>query len=149
MISLSLFAGAALVACGGGSAGASGGAGAGSGLRVQDVRPTLADSPFAIDLRSVKPPRHDDAAFQGTATGPHHTVVKFSIGIGPEAFAVPLPGIGTVHAVSNGAAGFAFNDYASGGGDFKTAAQWNEAVQMVVEMEEKLCRKATGEACPV
>jgi hypothetical protein len=77
-----------------------------------------------------------------------NTLVEFSIGVGPEAFAVPLPGIGTVHAISNGDAGFAFNDYVSGGGHFNRPGEWKTAIHMVFEMEERLCRKATGEACP-
>lgn len=119
------------------------------GLRAEDVGPVLATLPYKIRLRPAQPPGPDDGAFRGSARGPKNTLVEFSIGVGPEAFAVPLPGIGTVHAVSNGDAGFAFNSYVSSpGGRFSRPGQWDEAVRMVVEMEERLCRKATGEACP-
>lgn len=148
-ICLTMFIGATLAACGGGAADASGSSESDAGgLRASDVRPALAELPYKISLKAVQPPPHDDAAFRGVAVGPLHTRVEFSIGIGPQALAVPIRGIGTMHAVSNGAAGFAFNDTTSGGGDFKTVAQWNEAVRMVVDMEEKLCRRATGQACP-
>lgn len=140
-----------LAACGGGGgAGASAADNAGSGsdvLRPEDVRPVLSSLPYKFKLRPVQPPGHDDAAFRGRALGPDHTVVEFTVGVGAEAFAVPLPGIGTVHAISNGAAGFAFNDYVSGGGHFSRPGQWKEALQMVFEIEERLCRRATGKPC--
>lgn len=144
-----LLATASLSACGGGAS-ASFGEGADSGgLTPAEVRPALATLPYSIDLKTVEPPAHDSAAFLGTAVGPHHTVLEFTIGLGNQAFAVPLPGIGTMHAISNGAAGFAFNSNSSVGKDFPSNARWKEVAKMEVEIEERLCRRATGEACPV
>lgn len=132
-----------------GSLSACGYAGASSGaLRPADVRPALASLPYDIELRSVKPPTHDTAAYLGTAVGPHHTVLKFSIGLGGPALAVSLPGIGSMHAVSNGVAGFAFNSNSSVGEDFPSNAQWKEVAKMEVDIEEQLCRRAAGKSCP-
>jgi hypothetical protein len=149
-VCLLLSVGVLLGGCGGGEGDADAHLAATSGsggLRPEDVRPALSNLPYKIELKQVHPSVHDNAAFLGTAVGPHHTVVKFSIGLGAEAFAIPLPGIGTVHAVSNGAAGFAFNDNTAVPADFPTKAQWNEAPRMAVDMEESLCRKATGKPC--
>jgi len=73
----------------------------------------------------------------------------FSIGLGEYAKAIPLPGIGTRFAVSNGDAGFVFNSNASEGNDFSSKDEWEEVARMEVAVEERLCRRATGKPCPI
>lgn len=136
-------------ACGGGaSANFSMGSDAG-GLVAADVRPALSSLPYVIHLQALKPPARDTAAFRGVAIGPFHTVLKFSIGLGGYAKPIPLPGIGTRFAVSNGEAGFVFNSNASEGKDFSSKDEWEEVGKMEVDIEERLCRRATGKPCPI
>jgi hypothetical protein len=97
----------------------------------------------------VKAPARDAAAFRGHAIGPFHTVLKFTIGLGRDSMPIPLPGIGTRFAVYNGDAEFVFNDNSSVGGDFASKAQWDEVARMSVDIEERLCRRATGDPCPI
>jgi len=134
--------------CGGAEANQGGGDASG-GLKPEDVRPALAGLPYKISLRSVPPPGPDVAAFRGAAEGPHNTTIHFSIGIGSPAFPVQLPGAGTREAVSNGAAGFTFNSDAGLPERFPRKAQWDEAGHIGTVMEEKLCKRATGEPCPI
>jgi hypothetical protein len=75
--------------------------------------------------------------------------MKFTIGLGEYAIPLPLPGIGTRFAVSNGEAGFVFNSNASEGKDFSSRNEWEEVGKMEVAIEERLCRRATGKPCPI
>jgi hypothetical protein len=124
------------------------GEGESSNLRPGDVRAALRGLPFAHELVAVRPPKNDTGAFRGMAHGRFSTTLHFSIGLGSEPWAVPVPGAGTRHATYDEVAGFAFNDDTALGSRFKSVAQWHEASRMAVTMEEVLCRRATGKSCP-
>jgi hypothetical protein len=88
--------------------------------------------------------------------GPHRTVVNFGIALGGEGGAVPVPHAGTLNAV--GGTAFVVTDDTlirgtkekwESGKQFRTGAQWREAGQMIVDIEESLCKAHTGKPCPV
>lgn len=145
-----LLGAAALAACGGSANAKSGSPLSSGGLSAADIRPALASLPYEIHVREVDAPPRDTAAFRGHAAGPFHTVLKFTIGLGRNAMPIPVQGAGTRFAVYNGdEAGFVFNDNSSVGADFPTNAQWKEVSKMSVDIEERLCRRATGKPCPI
>ena len=107
--------------------------------------------PYRYQWRDVELPQGASSALAGTAIGKHHTIVHFGISFGTEAEAVPVPLAGTLSPYYYYGGGFVFNDdlvLPKGvGKQFHTKAQWDEATTMVVEMQEKLCKAATGEPC--
>ena len=112
----------------------SSGCGLGSGaLSSDEAKRLLLQLPYHYRWREIEPPAGASSALAGTAIGKHHTIVHFDI--------------------SFGRGGFVFNDdlvLPQGvGKQFHTAAQWDEATTMVVEMEEKLCKATTGKPCSV
>ena len=116
-------------------------------LQPRDVRQSLSSLKFVHKLVVVKPPRGDDAAFRGVAHGRHGATLHFSIGVGSSARTIPIPKTRLQDPV--GDPGFVFNDDAAFGRKFKNIAQWRAAQDMAVEIEEALCKKATGRPCPV
>jgi hypothetical protein len=149
LVTACLLGGVAVAACGGGASASSDVGPHAGGLAAADVRPALSSLPYEIHLQALKPPARDTAAFRGRAVGRFHTVMKFTIGLGEYAIPLPLPGIGTRFAVSNGEAGFVFNSNASEGKDFSSRNEWEEVGKMEVAIEERLCRRATGKPCPI
>jgi hypothetical protein len=149
LVTASLIGGVAIAGCGGGASASSDVGSGGGGLVAADVRPALSSLPYEIHLHALKPPARDAAAFRGRAIGRFHTVMKFTIGLGEDAMPISIPGIGTRFAVSNGEAGFVFNSNASEGKDFSSKDEWEEVAKMEVAVEERLCRRATGDPCPV
>ncbi|MGN6258515.1 MAG: hypothetical protein ACTHN3_12325 [Solirubrobacterales bacterium] len=122
-------------------------------LSTQEAKQLLQQLPYRYEFRKVKLPEGATGAVAGTAIGKHHTVLHFGVSLGTEAGAVPVPQAGVRDPYDYSAGGgFVFNDdlvVAGGvGKQFKTGAQWEEATSMEVEMEEKLCKAATGEPCP-
>jgi hypothetical protein len=78
--------------------------------------------------------------------------------MGEHPLPVPVPDAGVSNSVGVPIAGFIFssNTLVRGphhtwvdGPDIHTTAQANEAGYMQLEMEETLCKAATGEPCPV
>lgn len=127
-------------------------------LSSREAKLLLLRLPYRYRWRQVELPDGASGALAGTVIGRHHTVVHFGIALGTGAEAVPVPRAGTVTPVYYSRGGFVFNDdlevpgkneSVHPGKQFHTAAQWNEAGTIVVEMEETLCKAATGEACPV
>lgn len=134
--------------------------GCGDGSRIlssAEAKHLLLELPYQYRWRQVEPPGGASGALAGTVIGKHHTRVHFGIALGSEAEAVPVPQAGTITPVYFPRGGFVFNDdlevpgkneTVHPGKQFHTAAQWNEAGTMVVEMEEKLCKAVTGKPCP-
>jgi|GEM_PF-2608645 len=139
-----------------GSAGA-GGQAAPRALSAKEAKLLLLQLPYRYKWRAVEVPENGVGALAGTATGDHGTVLHFGVALGRDTEGVPVPRAGTSGAY----------DYSQGGGfvltddleerkgysfrpgrQFRTAAQWDEAIDMEFEMEEKLCEEATGEPCP-
>jgi hypothetical protein len=126
-------------------------------LTSAEARRLLLQLPYRYSFRHVAPPSGASGAVAGRAVGAHHTLVHFGIALGHEPEPVPVPQSGTESPYSYPAGGFVFTDDLEVRGkngnsrpakQFHTWAQWDEATTMVVEMQEKLCKKATGEACP-
>jgi hypothetical protein len=106
----------------------------------------------------VESPEGASGALAGTAIGKHHTIVHFGISFGEEPQAVPVPRAGFLTPSYYWGGGFTYNDdlevpgkneTVHPGKQFHTAAQWDEATTMAVEMQEKLCKASTGEPCQV
>ena len=142
----------------GGSANGQSSVGSSRVLSSAEAKRLLLQLPYRYRWRPVELPEGASGALAGTVFGKHHTVVHFGISLGPEAEAIPVPQAGIVTPVYYPRGGYVFNDdlVVAGknetfhpGKQFHTAAQWDEAGTMVVEMEEKLCKAATGEPCPV
>ena len=126
-------------------------------LSASEAEHQLLRLPYHYRWRRVELPKGAEGALAGTATGKHRTVIHFGISLGTEAEAVPVQRAGVVTPYYYSRGGFVFNDdlevpgkgeNVHPGKQFHTAAQWDEATTMVVEMQEKLCKAATGEACP-
>lgn len=155
-----LFLTVALVAASSGcgnSANQSGSDGSPQVLTSAEAKHLLLELPYRYRWRQVEPPEGASGAVAGTVIGNHHTIVHFGISLGTEPEAVPVPPAGTVTPYYYYGGGFVFNDdlEVPGGNDtvhpgrqFHTAAQWNEAGTMVVEMQEKICKAVTGKPCP-
>jgi len=128
------------------------GCGCGSGaLSSTEAKHLLLQLPYRYHWRQVELPEGASGVLAGTAFGKHHTIVHFGISLGAEPQAVPVPQAGTSDPYYYWGGGFVFNDdmvLPKGiGKQFHTAAQWDEAGTMVVEMQEKLCKAVTGKPC--
>jgi hypothetical protein len=127
-------------------------------LTTAEARKLLLQLPYRFRFREVELPEGATGALAGKASGDHRTVVNFGIALGREAQPVPVPKIGTRDPY----------DYGQGGGlvwmddllvprrdgtlqpgkQYRTDAQWDEAINMIVDMQQKLCHASTGEPCP-
>lgn len=126
-------------------------------LSSAEAKHLLLGLPYRYRWRKVELPKGASAALAGTAIGKHHTVVDFGISLGEEPEAVPIAQAGTLTPYYYWGGGFVFNDDLEipekhetihTGNQIHTAAQWDEATTMVVEMQEKLCKASTGVPCP-
>lgn len=132
--------------------------GCGDGGRVlssAEAKHLLLQLPYQYRWRQVEPP---EGAIAGTAIGKHRTIGHFGISLGEKPQPVPVPQVGSPAQGYGGGSGFVItndlevpgkNETVHPGKQFHTAAQWNEAGTMVVELEEKLCKATTGKPCPV
>lgn len=158
--SLGLLLAIALVVAGSGcgsSANQPGSIGSPRVLSSAEAKRLLLQLPYQYRWRKVKTPAGASGALAGTAIGKHQTVVDFGISLGTGAEAVPVPHAGTLTPYYYRGGGFIFNDDLEvpgknetihTGKQFHTAAQWDEATTMVVEMQEQLCKASTGQPCP-
>ena len=125
-------------------------------LSTPEAKRLLLQLPYRYEWRAVEAPTNETGALAGTATGAHATVLHFGLALGGNSDGVPVPRAGTSGAYSYPRGGFVFTDDLEEqrgysfrpGRQFQTAAQWNEAINMEFEIEEKLCEAATGEPCP-
>jgi hypothetical protein len=121
-------------------------------LSTAESKRLLLELPYRYRWSEVEPPKGASGALAGTAIGKHRTVLHFGISLGTSAEAVAVPQAGMRNPYSYSRGGFVFNDDiiipGGVGKQIHSAAQWREANFMEVKMEEKLCKAATGEACP-
>ena len=127
-------------------------------MTASEARHVLRQLPYEYQFRPVPLPDGANGALAGRVRGPHDTSFEFSIALGRHPGAVPDPQSGTANAVGVPVAGFVFNDNILIKGrhgnwvtskEIHTAAQSTESSNMHLEIEEKLCRAATGKPCPV
>lgn len=119
------------------------------------VKRILRQLPYRFEFRQVPTPEGANVAVAGKVIGSHKTVVNFGISMGG-GNAVPVPHAGTLNA-SGGTAFIVTDDTLirgkhekfETGRQFHTDAQWREAAQMMVAIEETLCRARTGKACAI
>lgn len=123
-------------------------------LSVQETKHLLRQLPYRYEFRKVPIPDGAEAAVAGRVIGRHHTELNFGIALGHGRKPVVLrlnPAEIDYHQ------SFIFTDdsFIKGPGGrlasnprFHTAAQWNEAISMSVEMTDKLCLATTREHCP-
>lgn len=122
-------------------------------LSTEEARELLLELPYKYRFRKAELPEGASGVLAGTAIGKHHTVLHFGISLGTDAEAVSVPRAGILDPYYYRGAGYVFNSDLvvpkSVRTPFHTRAQWNEAIHMVFEMTEKLCRASTGELCPI
>lgn len=120
-------------------------------LSAEEAKHLLLQLPYRYKWREVETPKGASDALAGTAIGRHHTILHFGISLGTEGEPVPVPQSGVRDPLYYYAGGFVFtDDIIVPGGISKqihTGSQWDEASRMEVEMEEKLCKRVTGEPC--
>lgn len=119
------------------------------------VRGLLTQLPYRFRFRNVALPEGATGAVAGTVIGRHHTVVHFGIALGRNPKPVAVSQAGTSGAFYYLGAGYVLTDdlvipgSSRVGRQFHTDLQWNEATDIEVAMEEKLCREVTGKPCQV
>jgi len=125
-------------------------------LGEQETKQLLLRLPYRFEFRQVALPLGASGAVAGRIIGAHRTIVNFGITLG-SGKPVPVPHAGIDNA-SGGTAFIVTNDTLvrakarqldGGKRQFHTVAQQNEAGQMVLAVEETLCRSGTGKTCPV
>jgi hypothetical protein len=127
-------------------------------LTTKQAKHLLQKLPYRYGFRSVPLPKGAKGAVAGRVVGPHKTSFNFGIALGTETDPVPVPKVGTENPVWMPGAGLVFTDdllVKAANGNWvvnpriKTPAQDRTSVRMIVDMEQTLCRAATGEPCPV
>ena len=125
-------------------------------LSTKEARRALLQLPYKYSFRRVSLPEGATGALAGKAIGRYHTKLEFGVALGKDPKGVPVPQAGTGEAYGYLYGGFIYtNDLQIpnkrhkwvANPRFHTGAQWNEAINISVAMEEKLCRAATGEPC--
>jgi hypothetical protein len=112
---------------------------------------STAEAREAIEAMPFRASVHETAAgvLLGSERGGHGVVIHFAVSKeGPEPNDIPPRLIHVDRNVTGGGGFWVWDDseiwFRRG-----TVAQWHEAATISVEIEEALCRKATGEACPI
>lgn len=125
-------------------------------LDAEEAKKVLLKLPYRYKFVEVEVPEGASAAVAGRAYGRHRTSLIFGVALGDQPKPVSMP-----NAQLGEVAGTPYFTYSSNllepgkkgrwerGKQLHTQAQWNEAINMVFEMEQKLCRAATGKPCPV
>jgi hypothetical protein len=125
-------------------------------LTTKQAKDVLVQLTYDYEFRRVTLPEGASGALAGRMVG-KKAVVNFGVSLGRHPEGVPVPKAGAEEAYGYPRGGFVFTDDLLVPGRhghwhrparFRTKAQWNEAVSMVVDMQEQLCKAATGEACP-
>jgi hypothetical protein len=125
-------------------------------LTAEEAKEALRGLPYHYDFIKVKVPEGATAAVAARAHGKHDTRLTFGASFGDHSKPVTIP-----HVQLGDIAGTPYFTYSSNlqeptgdghwkrGKQFRTAAQWNEAINMVFDMEQAFCKAATGEPCPI
>lgn len=126
-------------------------------LSETEAKQALRKLPYRYRFRPVSLPEGAEAAIAGTAFGPFHTMLNFGVAFGRSTDGVPVPRSGTSESVGYRET-FLYTDdlqilNAKGkivsNPAFKTAKQWHTAVDMAVEITDRLCIAVSGDHCPV
>lgn len=127
-------------------------------LSEENAKRALQQLPYRFKFEAVDIPSGAVGAVAGQATGPHETVVHFGIALGDSPDGVPVRDAGVFDSFGYPEGGFLFtSDLSIGFAEgsvvtnprYETAKQWSTAIEMEVEMTDRLCKAATGEPCPV
>jgi hypothetical protein len=99
---------------------------------------------------SVKAREASEGVLVGSARGHHGAVVHFAIseGEGEPAMDIP-PHLTHVDKNVMGGGGFTVWEDGEAWHHGESAVKWRERQEIAVEIEEALCRKETGDACPI
>jgi hypothetical protein len=126
-------------------------------LSAEEAKQLLLELPYRYKFRTVESPKGASGALAGRVTTSRGTFLNFGVALGRDADGVPVPKAGTGNAYGYPYGGFTFTDDTlipskkhkwHSPARFRTSKQWHEAVNMGVEMQEKLCMAATGKPCP-
>lgn len=125
-------------------------------LSAEDAKRELRKLPFRYDFIKVALPEGASTAVAGRAYGRHRTSLTFGIAFGDRPKPVSVPGKQFGDMASTPYFTYSSNLQEPGrkqrwerGKQLHTEAQWNEAIHMVNEMEQHLCRVITGEPCGI
>jgi hypothetical protein len=126
-------------------------------LTTGEAKRALQVLPYRFSYKGVKRPRGATEAFAARVYGRYRIWFDFGISLGFNGDPVPIPPSGVMNAVGNGEAGFVYTDNLlvrdehgkySVAAQIRTRAQYKESLHMATEIEETLCKAATGEPCP-
>jgi hypothetical protein len=125
-------------------------------LSAIDAKTVLRELPYRYAFKDPSIPDGASGAVSGRVYGPHETWFDFGIALGDDADPVPVPRAGISEAVGNPGFVFTTNQLIPVGRfhwktapQLRTPARWHESSKMATDMEEQLCRAATGKPCPV
>jgi hypothetical protein len=117
-------------------------------LQVDQLNALLQDLPYVTRVREIPAPAGDDDAFEVVAKRGHLTV-HLTAAVGDPPLPVELPGPGPSGEIGIPSLELAFDSDTNDVHRFKTHRESIEAVNMAVDIEERICRKVSGEPCPV
>ncbi len=124
-------------------------------LDEAEAKRVLEQLPYQLEFHPQPPPPHASGAIAGRVVGPGGAVVRFGVALGRGADPVRLgPGSGVE---ASGGETFRLSDDATVvvagrpriAARLETVAEWKEAVRIVVDIEEQLCRATTGKSCTI
>jgi hypothetical protein len=112
---------------------------------MSEAREAVEALPYRTSMREVS-----EGVLVGTARGRHGAVLHFAISEGETHEPQGIPPR-LVHVDKNvmGGGGFTVWEDSEASHSGEARGEWRERGFIAVEIEEALCRKATGEACPV
>jgi hypothetical protein len=121
-------------------------------LDEAEAKRVLEQLPYRLDFRPTPPPPHSSGAIAGRVVGPGGTVVRFGVSLGRGADPVRL-GPGSANQATGRTFRLSDDTAVLVAGrpqiadHLDTLAEWKEAVRIVVDIEEQLCRATTGRSC--
>jgi hypothetical protein len=121
----------------------------GSRLEPTQVAASFRQLPYGIKMHQLSRKNGTEVLFRGTARSKKGVSAAFAISVGDEPSTPPVPLSGIRYAIGHFSLGFVFNDNAAVVRRSDTKQTWRERITMVQNMEQSLCRAATGESCPI
>lgn len=116
----------------------------GSGDDIAEATEAIEGMPYRVSVREAS-----EGVLVGRIQGDNEVVVRFAASEeGPEPVDIP-PRLVHAEKEVTGGGGFWVWDDAEFWATHGTGAQWNEAAKISVGIDEALCRKFTGDPCPV
>jgi hypothetical protein len=126
-----------------------GGCGDDKMLDPNQVKTTFDSLPYKVTFKPTRYRPSGESIFRGIAKTPRGHSLAFAISVGDSPRPVPVPLSGTKTAAGLFSLGFVFNDNSEFVRATDTPQSWKERVDMAVDLEQSLCRAATGNACPI